>query len=97
MATYLIIVRKWTHDNIVNYLQTVFSARGLESVKVYADLEGHRTNGVTFPSSITITSQKHNVVIVNRKSSPPEEALVKLTIAWASSSGMESVRLRRDE
>ena len=88
---------EWRHDNIVNYLQTICSATGMESVEVYADLQGHRTNGVTVPSSVTITGLKPDVVIVNRKSSPPEVALVELTVPWDSSSGMESARLRKDE
>ena len=88
---------EWRHNNIVKYLQTVFSARRMESEEVYADLEGHRRSGVTVPSDITITGQKPDLVIVKRKSTPPEVALIELTVPWDSSSGLEKARLRKDE
>ena len=66
---------EWRHNTIVKYLQTTFSARGMDGVEVYADLEGHRINGVTVPLNIAITGLKPDLVIVKRNSTPPEVAL----------------------
>ena len=88
---------EWRHNNIVKYLQTTISARGMEGVEVYADLEGHRINGVTVPPNIAITGQKPDLVIVKRNSTPPEVALVELTVPWDSASGMEKARIRKDD
>ena len=78
-------------------LYNIFSARGMESGEVFADLEGLRVNGVIVPANIAITGQKPDIVIVKRQSSPPEVALVKLTVAWDSSSGMERARSRKED
>jgi hypothetical protein len=48
---------EWRHNNIVKYLHTLFSARGMEAGEVFADLEGLRVNGVTVPADIAITGQ----------------------------------------
>ena len=88
---------EWRHNNIVKYLQTTFSSQGMEAVEVYSDLEGHRINGVTVPPNIAITGLKPDLVIVKRQSSPPEDALVELTVPWDSSSGMENARKRKDD
>ena len=63
-------------------MYNIFSARGMEAGEVFADLEGLRVNGVIVPANIAITGQKPDIVIVKRQSSPPEVALVKLTVAW---------------
>ena len=36
---------EWRHNNIVNNLHILFSARGMEAGEVFADLEGLRVNG----------------------------------------------------
>ena len=68
----------------------------MDGIEVYADLEGHRVNGVTVPLNIAITGQKPDLVIVKRNSTPPDVALVELTVPWDSASGMEKARIIKD-
>ena len=65
-------------DNIVKYLHTLFSSQRLEGVELFADLEGHRVNGVTIPPDVAMTAQKPDLVIINRKTK--EVKLVELTV-----------------
>ena len=48
-------------------------------------MEGKRINGVTIPPDVAMTAQKPDLVIINRKASPPEVMLVELTVPWDSS------------
>ena len=48
-------------------------------------------------ADIVVTGQKPDIVIVKRQSSPPEVALVELTVPWESSSGMERARSRKED
>lgn len=86
---------EWRHNNIVKYLHTLFSSQRLEGVEVYADLEGHRVNGVTIPSDVAMTAQKPDLVIVNRKAK--EVKLVELTVPWDTSTNMEAALKRKTE
>ena len=45
---------EWRHNNILHYLQSLFTSQQQEGVKIYADLEGHRVNGVTIPADVAI-------------------------------------------
>ena len=86
---------EWRHNNIVNYLHSLFSSQRLEGVEVYADLEGHRVNGVTIPSDVAMTAQKPDLVIINRKSK--EVKLVELTVPWDTSANMAAALTRKTE
>ena len=88
---------EWRHDNIVNFLYTMFSSQRMEGVEIYADLEGHRVNGVTIPSDIAITGLKPDLVIINRNSSPPEVRLVKLTVPRDTSASMDAALTRKTD
>ena len=69
----------------------------MEGVEIYADLEGHRVNGVTLPSDIAITGLKPDLVIINRKSSPPEVRLAELTVPWDTSACMDAALTRKTD
>ena len=86
---------EWRHNNIVNYLHSLFSSQRLEGVEVYADLEGHRVNGVTIPSDVAMTAQKPDLVIINRKSK--EVKLVELTVPWDTNTNMTAALTRKTE
>ena len=64
-------------------------------MEVYADLDGHRVNGVTIPSDIAMTAQKPDLVIVNRKSK--EVKLVELTVPWDTTANMAAAMTRKTE
>ena len=92
----LFLIRfEWRHNNIVNQLHPLFTAQRLEGVEVYADLDGHRVNGVTIPSDIAMTAQKPDLVIVNRKSK--EVKLVELTVPWDTTANMAAAMTRKTE
>ena len=79
----------------MNHLHSLFTAQRLEGVEVYADLDGHRVNGVTIPSDIAMTAQKPDLVIVNRKSK--EVKLVELTVPWDTTANMAAAMTRKTE
>ena len=86
---------EWRHNNIVNYLHSLFSSQGLEGLEFYADLEGHRVNGVTIPPDLAMTAQKPDLVIINRKFK--EVKLIELTVPWDSSANMTAALKRKTE
>ena len=86
---------EWRHNNIVHYLLKEFAAQGLEGRELYADLDGKRINGVTLPPDVAMTAQKPDLVIINRKASPPEVILVELTIPWDTSANMGAALQRK--
>ena len=71
------------HNNVVKYLHTLFSSQRLEDVEVYADLDGHRVNGVTTPLDLAMSAQK------------PDLNLVELTVPWDTSKNMASALQRK--
>ena len=88
-------IYEWRHDNVVNLLFQTFSSQRLDDVEIYADLEGHRVKGVTIPADIAITGQKPDLVIIDRKVSPPEVRLVELTVPWDTSANMVAALTRK--
>ena len=88
---------EWRHNNIVHFLLKEFASQGLEGRELYADLDGKRINGVTIPPDVAMTAQKPDLVIVNRKASPPEVMLVELTVPWDSSANMGAALQRKTE
>ena len=62
-----------------------------------SDLEGKRINGVTIPPDVAMTAQKPDLVIINRKASPPEVMLVELTVPWDSSANMGAALQRKTD
>ena len=62
---------------------------------MYADLEGHRVNGVTIPPDVAMTAQKPDLVIINRKLK--EVKLVELTVPWDTATNMTAAQTRKTE
>ena len=58
---------EWRHNNLVEYLHTLFSSQGLEGVEIFADLDGHRVNGVTIPPDLAMSAQKPDLVLIQRE------------------------------
>ena len=88
---------EWRHNNIVHFLLKEFASQGLEGRELCADLEGKRINGVTIPPDVAMTAQKPDLVIINRKASPPEVMLVELTVPWDSSANMGAALQRKTD
>ena len=79
----------------MKYLHTLFSSQRLDDVEVYADLEGHRVNGVTIPSDVAMTAQKPDLVIINRQKK--EVKLVELIVPRDTLSNMAAALQRKTE
>ena len=79
----------------MKYLHTLISSQGLEGLKVFADLEGHRVNGVTIPPDVAMTAQKPDLVIINQNAK--EVKLVELTVPWDTSTNMAAALKRKTE
>ena len=86
---------EWRYNNIMKYLHSLFTSQGLEGIEVFADLEGHRVNGVTIPPDVAMTAQKPDLVIINRKLM--EVKLVELTVPWDTTSNMTAALQRKTE
>ena len=50
-------------------------------VEVYADIEGHTIGGGTIPPDILVTSEKPDIVIIN-KEEEPSITIIELTVPW---------------
>ena len=88
---------EWRHNNIVNYLYELFSSQRMDGVKIYADLDGCRVNGVTIPADIAMTGLKPDLVIINRAASPPEVRLVELTVPWDTAGNIKKAFDRKTD
>ena len=86
---------EWRHNNILHYLQSLFTSQQQEGVEIYADLEGHRVNGVTIPADVAMTAQKPDLVIINRKAK--EVKLIELTVPWDTSANIQAATTRKAE
>ena len=49
---------------------------------MYADIEGHTIGGGTIPPDILVTSEKPDIVIINRHQTPPSITIIELTVPW---------------
>ena len=76
----------------MKYLHTLISSQGLEGVKVFADLEGHRVNGVTIPPDVAMTAQKPDL-----DQNAKEVKLVELTVPWDTSTNLAAALKRKTE
>ena len=84
-------------NNIINYMYELFSSQWMDGVKLYADLDGCRVNGVTIPSDITLTGQKPGLVIINRAASPPDVRLIELTVPWDTAGNIKKAFDRKTD
>ena len=60
-------------------------------MKIYADIDGHKTHGGTIPPSVLITEQRPDLVI----HSPDNITFVELTVTFDTNTGIEAARARK--
>ena len=53
-----------------------------DQLDIYADIEGHRINGLTIPSNIVVTNQKPDIVIIDRSQPITTVWLFELTVSF---------------
>ena len=70
---------EWRHNGVLAYLYEVMMNSKPPGVTIYADIEGAKVNGGTVPPDVMVTSQRPDMVIVNKNSTPSTVFLVELT------------------
>ena len=63
-------------------------------IEIYADIEGAKVNGGTLPPEVVITTQRPDLVIVNRNTTPPTVLLAELTCPFTRNIEAENKRKR---
>ena len=76
------------------YLYQVITESNKPGITIYADIEGAKVNGGTVPPSIVITSQRPDMVIVNKNTTPPTVYLLELTCPFTRNIAAANSRKR---
>ena len=72
----------WRHDSVLTYLVETIKLDKPEHLDIFADIDGHRCNGLTIPSSVIVTQQRPDLVIIDRSTTPHTVWLLELTISF---------------
>ena len=72
----------WRHNSVVTFLVETLKADKPDQLDIYADIEGHRINGLTIPSNIVVTNQKPDIVIIDRSQPITTVWLFELTVSF---------------
>ena len=67
-----------------------------ETMEVYFDLEGMKTNGSTIPADIITTLSRPDLVIIDRAATPTEVLLYELTVPYESAANTQNTHTRKD-
>ena len=70
---------EWRHNGVLAYLYKVMVESKPPGVTIYADIEGAKVNGGTVPPEIMMTSQRPDMVIINKNTTPSTVLLAELT------------------
>ena len=82
---------KWRHDSVLSHMFSEFDRSKETQTTIYADLPGHQINGGTIPADILTTSQRPDLVLINR--TEKKIALLELTISFEKN--LESANLKK--
>ena len=72
----------WRHDSIVTYIVETLKLDKPDQLDIFADIEGHRVNGLTLPSTVVVTGQRPDIVMVDRSTTPPTVWLFELSVSF---------------
>ena len=64
-------------------------------MRVFADLNGWRTNGDTVPQDMALTEQKPDLVVINEAVKPTRILLVELTVPWDNATNFQAALERK--
>jgi hypothetical protein len=82
---------KWRHDSVLNYMYCELMKGKDSEVTIYTDLPDHQINGGTIPADILTTSQRPDIVLIDRKYK--KIAIFELTISFEKN--IDSANLRK--
>ena len=69
----------------------------LEGLTFHSDLEGWKVGGGSIPPEIVVTSQRPDLVILDKRKTQTEIHLVELTVPFDTVEGIERARERKSE
>ena len=84
----------YRHDQILHYLLKTLAAPGMEGLTFHSDLEGWKVGGGSIPPEIVVTSQRLDLVILDKRKTQTEIHLVELTVPFDTIEGIERARER---
>ena len=87
----------WRHNSVLQYITHTLKEDLPSHIQLYADLDGHKCNGLTIPQNIVVTPSRCDLVIVD--SSPPNQTvyLFELTVSFERIGNMEAANSRKYE
>ena len=85
----------WRHNSVLNYITQTIKEKLPENIKVFADLEGHKVNGLTIPPHIMVTSSRCDLVILESSTTPSTVYLFELTICFERQDNIEAANRRK--
>ena len=85
---------EWRHNGVLAYLYQVMMDSKPASITIHADIEGAKINGGTVPPDILVTAQRPDMVIIDRKTTPPTVYLVELTCPFTRNIEAANTRKR---
>lgn len=80
----------WRHNSILSHLTKTLKAHNPQNIEILADIPGHTLNGSTVPPDILCTSQRPDLVLVDRTSK--SIVLLELTCSFETNADSANVR-----
>ena len=84
---------KWCHNSILSYMTKEMNKGKKEDITVYTDIPGHSINGGTLPPDVIVTSQRPDIVILNR--TEKKIVLFELTVSFEKNAEAANLRKNR--
>ena len=83
----------WRYNSIPTYITMTLNENLPSHIQLFADLEGHKTNGQTIPQDIIVTSSRPDLVLVD--SSAETIYLFELTTCFETADNIQNANRRK--
>ena len=84
----------WRHDSIVTYIVDTLKLSKPDTLDIFADIDGHRVNGLTIPSHVLITQQRPDIVLIDKSITPHTVWLYELSVSFERNIAQSHTRKR---
>ena len=85
----------WRHNSVLNYITKTIKENLPQHIQVFADLEGHKVNGLTIPPHIVVTSSRCDLVVIDSSTQPATVYLFELTICFEREDNIAAANRRK--
>ena len=85
----------WRHNSVLNYITKTIKDNLPQHIQVFADLEGHKINGLTIPPHIGVNSSRCYLVVSDSSTQPATVYLFELTICFEREDNIAEVNRRK--